>query len=301
MAHDRDVIAWQADKGELAIVLLAGRAMTTTAATTSRQFTMSELVARTGVAAATVRYYLAAGVLPPPEKVAANRFLYDERHVELIRLIRLVRERRGLLIETIGRLLPELLPDLFDKPSHGVFRPEMWNQLLAAETRLEVGASVDERLVESGLALFSRRGYAAVSIDDVCRSALIAKGSFYRHYPSKEALFFVVAEEAARRAAGAFEASRADEAASAVDGLAEALVPYVTLFLDLASLATQRRANHGLVLARVVELLVASVGADQRDDPVPPAETVGRAFVEAVRRAAGEPPAAAVLVDHQLR
>ena len=58
---------------------------------------MSELVERTGVAAATVRYYLAAGVLPPPAKVAANRFLYDERHVELIRLIRVVRARRGIV------------------------------------------------------------------------------------------------------------------------------------------------------------------------------------------------------------
>ena len=112
----------------------------------------------------------------PRQKVSSNRFLYDERHVELIRLIRLVRERRGLSIETIGRLLTELLPDLFDKPTSGVFRPEMWNQLLAAETQLEEGTSVDERLVEAGLTLFSRRGYADVSIDDVCRSALDRQG-----------------------------------------------------------------------------------------------------------------------------
>ncbi|MFZ0059155.1 MAG: MerR family transcriptional regulator [Acidimicrobiales bacterium] len=275
----------------------------TLAARVSRQFTMSELVERTGVAAATVRYYLAAKVLPPPQKVSSNRFLYDERHVELIRLIRLVRERRGLSIETIGRLLTELLPDLFDKPSHGVFRPEMWNQLLAAETQLEEGTSVDERLVEAGLTLFSRRGYADVSIDDVCRSALIAKGSFYRHYSSKGALFVAVAEEAARRTEREFEASSSGggDVASAIDGLAGVLVPYVTLLLDLASLATQRRLGYGRVLGRVTDVLAAGVARRATGDAVSPREIVGRAVGEAVRRAADEQAAAAVLVDVQRR
>jgi AcrR family transcriptional regulator len=275
----------------------------TLAARVSRQFTMSELVERTGVAAATVRYYFAAKVLPPPQKVSSNRFLYDERHVELIRLIRLVRERRGLSIETIGRLLTELLPDLFDKPSHGVFRLEMWNQLLAAETQPEEGTSVDERLVEAGLTLFSRRGYADVSIDDVCRSALIAKGSFYRHYPSKGALFVAVAEEAARRTEREFEASSSGggDVASAIDGLAGVLVPYVTLLLDLASLATQRRPGYGRVLGRVADVLAAGVARRATGDAVSPREIVGRAVGEAVRRAADEQAAAAVLVDVQRR
>ncbi len=277
--------------------------MTSVSATVPRQFTMSELVERTGVAAATVRYYLAAGVLPPAEKVASNRFLYDERHVELIRLIRLVRERRGLSIQTIGRLLPELLPDLFDKPSRGVFHPEMWNQLLAAETHLEAGTSVDERLVEAGLALFSHRGYADVSIDDVCRSALIAKGSFYRHYPSKGALFFAVAQEAAHRATSEFEASPIGEgdAVSATDGLAAALVPYVTLFLDLASLATQRRPGYGPELGRVVQALLASVARHAAGRAASAQDIVGHAVFEAIRRAADEELATAVLKDLQPR
>ena len=269
-----------------------------------RRFTMSELVERTGVAAATVRYYLAAGVLPPPAKVAANRFLYDERHVELIRLIRLVRDRRGLSIETIGRLLPELLPDLFDRPTSGVFRPEMWSQLLAAETQLQAGTAVAERLVEAGLSRFSRRGYADVSIDDVCRAALIAKGSFYRHYPSKGELFFAVVEEAARRAAAKFTALPADRDASdswAIDSVAAILVPSVTLFLDLASLATQRRPGYGRVLGRVVATLADGVEGHQGGWTVSSREICGRAVIEAVRRATDEQLAAAVLVDWQLR
>ena len=274
--------------------------MTTASETVPRRFTMSELVERTGAAAATVRYYLAAGVLPTPVKVAANRFLYDERHVEAIRLIRLVREQRGLSIETLARLLPELLPDLFDKPSGGVFHPEMWDELLAAETHPEVGASVDERLVEAGLALFSRRGYADVAIDDVCRSALIAKGSFYRHYPSKGAFFVAVVDEAAHRAAAEFALSTPDGAdtnAWVIDRMAGILVPYATLLLDLASLATQRRPGNGRALSRIVDELAAVVARHAAHRGAPPRESVGRAFVEAVRRVLDEQLGAAVPVE----
>ena len=175
----------------------------------------------------------------------------------------------------------------------------MWNQLLAAETHLEVGASVDERLVEAGFALFSRRGYADVAIDDVCRSALIAKGSFYRHYPSKGALFIAVVEEMARRAGAEFAATTApadDDDDWAVDRLAAILVPYVTLILDLASLATQRHPGYGRAFGRVVDELVGGfAGTPGR---CPPAEgDRGRAFLEAVRRAAEEPAGAAVLFE----
>ena len=166
----------------------------------------------------------------------------------------------------------------------------MWSQLLAAETHLEAGASVDERLVEAGFALFSRRGYADVAIDDVCRSALIAKGSFYRHYPSKGALFIAVVEEMARRAGAEFAATTApaDDDAWAVDRLAAILVPYVTLILDLASLATQRHPGYGRALGRVVDELVGGFAGHTTVGALPPRETVGRALLEAVRRAAEE-------------
>ena len=53
----------------------------------SAGFPMAELVARTGVPAATVRYYVALGIIPAPVRVAPNRFLYDERHVEIVGLV----------------------------------------------------------------------------------------------------------------------------------------------------------------------------------------------------------------------
>jgi hypothetical protein len=88
-----------------------------------------------------------------------------------------------------------------------------------------------------------------------------------------------------------------DGDAWAVDRLAAILVPYVTLILDLASLATQRHPGHGRALGRVIDELVGGVAGHATVGALPPRETVGRAFLEAVRRAAEEPRGAAVLFE----
>jgi AcrR family transcriptional regulator len=45
-----------------------------------------------------------------------------------------------------------------------------------------------EGLLEAAEQLFLKRGIEDVSIDDITRQAAVAKGSFYRYFPSKEAL-----------------------------------------------------------------------------------------------------------------
>lgn len=260
---------------------------------TQRLFSMAELLERTGLPAATIRYYLGLGLLPEPVRVSANRFLYDERHAELLRLIRLVRERRGLSIEAIGKVLPELLPDLYDMPSSGVFNPAMWDELIEAASHIAGVPSVPERLVDAGVGLFSQHGYADVSIDDVCRSARIAKGSFYRHFASKEELFFATAEESVRRAAADLVADvpatplEEEELSKRIE---TAVGPYLVIFLDVASLATQRRPGYGRVLRAVGGVLSEAAGKLSTEPRAALDVVVGKAVVQAVRDAiAGNP------------
>jgi|HubBroStandDraft_1064217.scaffolds.fasta_scaffold12711_4 AcrR family transcriptional regulator len=213
-------------------------------------FPMSELVRRTGVPPATVRYYTSVGVVPPARRVARNRFLYDERHVESVRLVRLLRERRQLPLETIARMLPELL----EASGGGVFRPEMWDQLVDAHARSAARSSPASRLLDAGRAAFNRHGYAEVRVDDVCQAARVAKGSFYRHFASKEELFFAAAVAAGDQAARSLE-----EAAGAgpllpddaVELLSRALQPDLALLLDLVTMTAQRRPGHGRVLRQI--------------------------------------------------
>lgn len=44
-------------------------------------------------------------------------------------------------------------------------------------------------LIEAGLAEFAEKGFAATRLDDVARRAGVAKGTIYRYFDSKEALF----------------------------------------------------------------------------------------------------------------
>lgn len=60
-----------------------------------------ELVQESGVPAATVKYYLREGLLPPGRKVSARVSEYDETHVRRLRLIRVLREVGGLSVAAL--------------------------------------------------------------------------------------------------------------------------------------------------------------------------------------------------------
>lgn len=44
------------------------------------------------------------------------------------------------------------------------------------------------RLLDAALREIRTRGYAATSVDELCRAAGVTKGAFFHHFPSKEAL-----------------------------------------------------------------------------------------------------------------
>ena len=59
-----------------------------TQAAPERRFSLSELVARSGVPASTIHHYRRAGMIPPPVRETANRFGYDESHLDALLRIR---------------------------------------------------------------------------------------------------------------------------------------------------------------------------------------------------------------------
>jgi TetR/AcrR family transcriptional repressor of nem operon len=44
------------------------------------------------------------------------------------------------------------------------------------------------KLLEAALVLVREKGYAAMTVDDLCARAGVTKGAFFHHFPSKEAL-----------------------------------------------------------------------------------------------------------------
>ncbi len=57
------------------------------------------------------------------------------------------------------------------------------------------GARTREALIRAGRELFAERPVDAVAIDDIVQAARVAKGSFYNHFPDREALVKAVVHE----------------------------------------------------------------------------------------------------------
>jgi TetR/AcrR family transcriptional repressor of nem operon len=60
------------------------------------------------------------------------------------------------------------------------------------------------RLLDAALSVIRTKGYTAATVDDICRAAGVSKGSFFHHFPDKEALAIAAAEHFSARAAALF-------------------------------------------------------------------------------------------------
>lgn len=107
-----------------------------------------------------------------------------------------------------------------------------------SRTRLRDVHSADTRraLVRAARRLFNRRGYAATSLNDVCRQAHLTKGAFYHYFDTKEDLFVAVLEEVE----GEFVQAGASAADPAAD-VWEKLQAATASFLDACAGSNSRR------------------------------------------------------------
>lgn len=69
---------------------------------------ISELAETTGVSIPTLKYYLREGLLMPGTATSRTRAIYDERHVERVRLIRALIESGGLGITGVRAVVDAL-------------------------------------------------------------------------------------------------------------------------------------------------------------------------------------------------
>jgi AcrR family transcriptional regulator len=213
---------------------------------------LADVIDRTGVPAATLHYWLRRGLLPAPERVAANRFAYDERHVQAAQLVHLLREERRMSLDDIAAVLPSLLA----AASEEAFRPEMWDALIASRERHLRPVAPPRALISAAREVFAERGYAFVSVDDLCAAAGIAKGSFYRWFASKDEAYVV-----AVRSIGVEVETRLGEPspgvgiAAAERALGAVVRPYLALLLEAGSRTMQGEAAVGSALIDALDAM----------------------------------------------
>jgi AcrR family transcriptional regulator len=227
--------------------------------TGATRYTIGELVEKTGIPATTIHHYRNAGLLPPPERVAENRFRYSERHVQALRLIRVLRDRRRLPLPTIRDVLPELLASGDEEAFHA----DTWEAALTG--RSEVPDATRDRIVGAAVDLFAARGYGEVTVSDVAAQAGTAKGSLYRHFESKEALFAAAVESVVAGVVGDVRAA-ADRAGGQLDPSAAMLAlvmsakPGFMLLLELTAGSLRGQPGHRKLADSALTCFVDGVG-----------------------------------------
>ncbi|HZA76767.1 MAG TPA: MerR family transcriptional regulator [Acidimicrobiales bacterium] len=227
--------------------------------TAEARYTIAELVERTGIPATTIHHYRNAGLLPPPERVGANRFRYSDRHVQALRLIRVLRDRRRLPLPAIREVLPELLASGDEE----AFHTETWEAALTG--RPGVPDATRGRIVDAAVELFAARGYGDVAVSDVAAKAGTAKGSVYRHFESKEALFGAAVDSVVAGVVDDLRAA-ADKAGGQLDPPAAmvALVmsarPGFMLLLELTGGSLRGQPGHRELADRALTCFVDGVG-----------------------------------------
>lgn len=216
------------------------------------RLSLSDLVTATGVPASTIHHYRRAGLIPPPDRPVPNRFCYDLRHVESLRLIRQLRERRGLGLEAIAEMLPALLA----APA-------------GADHDDDPPADVRARILEAATEAFRVQSYGEVTVGDVACRAGVAKGRVYRYFDAKEDLFEAVVEGLLTDTAARFAAAVEDlggprgvagdpERTAAV--FAELVAGAMPILLELGARAAKGHEPSGNLARRVLRTLAEAAG-----------------------------------------
>jgi AcrR family transcriptional regulator len=243
---------------------------------------LGRLVVMSGVPASTVHHYRRLGLLPAPTPARTGRFSYGERHLQALKLIRELREERGMPLGQIKVVLPALLEGKEPSPPS----PE------------ESVCEPQQRLIEAAIRLFSEpKGYASVTVSEIAAAAGIAKGSVYRYFPSKEALFTAVVENLCQDTADRFAQAVAE--LGGPEGVASdpnttafifgrLMVRAMPILLELGARAARGDLPSQLLAARVLRTLAEAAGRPLSDNPVPAGlEVIQTAFATVLQWAVG--------------
>ncbi|MGH9044050.1 MAG: TetR family transcriptional regulator [Acidimicrobiales bacterium] len=247
-------------------------------------FGLTELSARSGVPVPTIHHYRKLGLLPGIGRFAGNRFAYDERHVAALGAIRALRAHHVPLV-TVGRVLPGLL----ESPGE-LFSGERWQELIADGPGRD-GQLALASLLDSARDLFAAEGYDAVSVGQICDTAGVAKGTFYRYFDSKDAVFMAAARSTVE--AVGRQLDRGKGALSETEALCELerfLAPFVPLLLEAATRELREEPSPGVVASVAQGLaarLVPRLGSQGSRTVSSAARVVERVILTLVRPALG--------------
>lgn len=115
---------------------------------------MKKLCELTGVTRATVLYYISKGLIPKPTKSGRNMALYDERHVQAIRIVKGLQNKRYFPLAVVHELLEKKTEEMtaeekqmIEEVDGKVFLDQKWQKkspMTATQLQQKTGLSLAE-------------------------------------------------------------------------------------------------------------------------------------------------------------
>src|SRR5262245_4974020 len=109
-----------------------------------------------------------------------------------------------------------------------------------------------QEIYRAAMELFLARGFEAVTIEDICEAADVAKGTFFLHFPAKDALLLEYGKEAARELEELLNTHRGG-ATAALQKVLTALAERATRHAAIVQLLARELMSRPTALANVTE------------------------------------------------
>ena len=174
---------------------------------------MKQLAQASGLPVSTIKFYMAKGLLPRPEKEKPNVVYYDQAFLRRLLVIKNMRSE-GLSIKSAKSIL-EKYP--FEEVSDwDDFRKQARDKEaheLGEEERLAAMSDEERRtqeILEAAFRVFSIKGYHNTTVDDIAGEAGISKGTCYQYFAGKEDIFIATMENTLENLLGEAEAAAGD-------------------------------------------------------------------------------------------
>ena len=124
-----------------------------------------------------------------------------------------------------------------------------------------------ERLLAAGLALFAQKGLRGITTHDIAREAGVAAGTFYLHFPDKQAMFRELALEAVAGLRQRLDEATRDarDVPSGVRAHAQALIGFAEENREVVRILFSPDADAAAVESVVLDTLAGSIAARRRE------------------------------------
>jgi AcrR family transcriptional regulator/predicted DNA-binding transcriptional regulator AlpA len=154
---------------------------------------MKELVQRSGISRSTIHFYLREGLLHPPIKTGRTMAYYDRSHLDRLKSIQKSKMDMRMPLAFLKKKIGGSAKGGGVRSEAPVSHETGESSLLNHRERRK------QDIIEAAIRVFATKGYYRTHVQDITKTAGIAKGTFYLYFQNKRDIFIEVVDEVIRK------------------------------------------------------------------------------------------------------